>query len=67
MKLKYKKKQGFPAGPYFKRKYNGANRPCRHVISKRIYDPKICIHNYECYNCAFDQLLDIEEEFNVRK
>ena len=42
----------------FKKKYNGAARPCRHVITGRIQQPKICTHNYECQDCAFDQMLD---------
>jgi glycine cleavage system H lipoate-binding protein len=42
-------------------RYDGANRPCRHVLTGRISDPKICPYNYECYHCAFDQLLDDED------
>ncbi len=43
---------------YFKNKYDGATRPCRHVVTGRIQQPKICTHNYECRDCAFDQMLD---------
>lgn len=43
---------------YFKKKYDGASRPCRHVVTGRIQQPKICTHNYECQDCAFDQMLD---------
>ncbi len=43
---------------YFKKKYDGASRPCRHVLTGRIRQPKICTHNYECLDCAFDQMLD---------
>ncbi|BBO71546.1 hypothetical protein DSCA_54760 [Desulfosarcina alkanivorans] len=39
-------------------RYDGANRPCRHALTGRIDAPKICPHNYECYHCAFDQMLD---------
>lgn len=39
-------------------RYDGANRPCRHALTGRISAPKACPHNYECYHCAFDQLLD---------
>lgn len=39
-------------------RYDGANRPCRHVLTGRIEAPKICPNNYECYHCAFDQMLD---------
>ena len=40
------------------RRYDGANRPCRHALTGRIDAPKICPYNYECYHCAFDQMLD---------
>jgi len=43
---------------YLKEKYDGANRPCRHALTGRIDAPKICTWNYECYHCAFDQMLD---------
>ena len=39
-------------------RYDGANRPCRHALTGRISAPKICLYNYECYHCAFDQMLD---------
>ena len=41
-----------------KEKYDGSSRPCRHVITGRIKPPKICTHNYQCHDCAFDQMLD---------
>ena len=43
---------------HLQRRYDGANRPCRHVLTGRIPGPKICTQNYECYHCAFDQMLD---------
>ena len=43
---------------YLKRRYDGASRPCRHVLTGRVDAPKICSMNYECYHCAFDQMLD---------
>ena len=43
---------------YFKKHYDGASRPCRHVLTGRISRPKICTHNYECATCDFDQMLD---------
>lgn len=43
---------------YLIERYDGANRPCRHALTGRIAAPKICPHNYECYHCAFDQMLD---------
>jgi glycine cleavage system H lipoate-binding protein len=41
-----------------KARFDAANRPCRHVLTGRIEGPKICPYNYECYHCAFDQMLD---------
>jgi len=43
---------------HLKRRYDGANRPCRHVLTGHIEGPKVCPNNYECYHCAFDQMLD---------
>ena len=43
---------------YLKERYQGASRPCRHVLTGRIDAPKICPNNYECYHCTFDQMLD---------
>jgi glycine cleavage system H lipoate-binding protein len=43
---------------YLIERYDGANRPCRHALTGRIDAPKICSNNYECYHCAFDQMLD---------
>jgi glycine cleavage system H lipoate-binding protein len=43
---------------YLIERYDGANRPCRHALTGRINAPKICPNNYECYHCAFDQMLD---------
>lgn len=43
---------------YLKRQYHGAERPCRYALTGRIDAPKICPLNYECYHCAFDQIMD---------
>jgi len=43
---------------YLRKQYHGASRPCRHALTGRIDAPKICPHNYECYHCAYDQMLD---------
>jgi glycine cleavage system H lipoate-binding protein len=43
---------------YLQQKYYGASRPCRHALTGRIDAPKICTMNYECFHCAFDQMLD---------
>jgi len=41
-----------------KARYQGSERPCRHALTGRIEAPKICPLNYECYHCAFDQMMD---------
>jgi len=43
---------------HLQKTYRGASRPCRHYLTGRIEAPKICSLNYECYHCAFDQMLD---------
>lgn len=43
---------------YLQKKYRGADMPCRHRLTGRVEAPKICILNYECYHCAYDQMLD---------
>jgi len=43
---------------HLKETFDGASRPCRHALTGRIGAPKICAHNYECYHCSFDQMLD---------
>jgi glycine cleavage system H lipoate-binding protein len=43
---------------YLRKNYAGASRPCRHALTGRIDAPKVCAMNYECYHCAFDQMLD---------
>ncbi len=43
---------------HLKKNYHGPERPCRHTLTGRIDAPKICPMNYECYHCAFDQMMD---------
>jgi glycine cleavage system H lipoate-binding protein len=43
---------------FLQQKYHGSERPCRHALTGRIDAPKICPLNYECYHCAYDQMLD---------
>ena len=43
---------------YLKMRYHGPERPCRHTLTGRADAPKICTMNYECYHCAFDQMMD---------
>ncbi len=31
---------------------------CVHMLSGRTVAPKLCMLNYECHHCAFDQWLD---------
>jgi len=37
-------------------------RLCLHTGSGRIQIAKTCIHDYQCWHCAFDQWLDEMEE-----
>ncbi len=41
--------------------YKWTNNPCRHVLSGRVSAHKVCTKNYECYHCAYDQMLDEED------
>ncbi|MBI9088884.1 MAG: glycine cleavage system protein H [Desulfobacterium sp.] len=38
--------------------HDGSDRPCRHLLTGRIQQPKICVNNYACGRCPFDQMLD---------
>jgi hypothetical protein len=35
---------------------------CIHVWSGKGSKAKNCIHNYECWHCAYDQWIDVMEE-----
>jgi glycine cleavage system H lipoate-binding protein len=48
---------------YLQKRYHGSARPCRHALTGRVDAPKICTLNYECFHCAYDQMLD-EEDFS---
>ena len=37
-------------------------RLCLHTVCGRIRTVKTCIHDYQCWHCAFDQWLDEMEE-----
>ncbi|CCK79853.1 MULTISPECIES: glycine cleavage system protein H [Desulfobacula] len=41
--------------------YKSTTRPCRHSLTGRVHALKTCLMNYECYHCAYDQMLDEEE------
>lgn len=43
--------------------YRWYPRPCRHVLTGRVDEPKACILDYECYHCDYDQMLD-EQDLN---
>jgi len=34
---------------------------CRHVLSGMVRAHKVCCKNYECYHCAYDQMIDDEQ------
>ncbi len=34
--------------------------PCRHALTGRVTAAKVCIKNYECNHCAYDQMIDDE-------
>lgn len=50
---------------HLQKKYCGAERPCRHSLTGRVEAPKICTLNYECYHCAYDQMLDDMDEYQL--
>ncbi|MBW1803777.1 MAG: glycine cleavage system protein H [Deltaproteobacteria bacterium] len=61
MKSKKKRKAGSKQIDWseaLRKRYTGASRPCIHRLTGRIDAPKICIYNYECYHCHYDQMLD---------
>ena len=35
--------------------------PCRHALTGRVTAAKVCVNNYECNHCAFDQMLDDQD------
>ena len=49
MKEHFSAKHATAAGPY---KY------CRHISADGVSLPKLCLLNYDCSRCAFDQWLD---------
>ena len=43
-------------------------RLCRHVLDGTIEMPKLCLRQYDCARCAFDQWLDdTESEKRLQK
>ncbi len=47
--------------------YKWYPRPCRHVLTGRVKEEKACILNYECYHCAYDQMLDEQDLIGPNK
>ena len=43
---------------HLKTHFQGAERACLHALTGRIDAPKICSLSYECFHCAFDQMID---------
>ena len=39
-------------------------RLCRHILDGTIEMPKLCLRQYDCARCAFDQWLDDTESDN---
>lgn len=37
-----------------------AKKLCHHVLTGRVKAHKLCFKNYECYHCAYDQMIDDE-------
>jgi len=52
---------------YLKKNYHGTSRLCLHNIVGDTIAPKICILNYECSHCAFDQWLDNLESAEINR
>ena len=52
---------------YLKKNYHGTSRLCLHSIVGNTIVPKICILNYECSHCAFDQWLDNLEGTEINR
>lgn len=52
---------------YLKEKYHGSSRLCLHNTAGNAIIPKICMLNYECSHCAFDQWLDNIEEAEIKR
>lgn len=56
-----------PYREYQQNQTSQAPRLCHHVWSSRIYAPRYCILNYECYHCVYDQWLFETDSEAVRK
>ena len=41
--------------------YKWTNIPCRHALTGRVTAAKVCVNNYECNHCAYDQMIDDED------
>jgi hypothetical protein len=41
--------------------YKWTNIPCRLALTGRVTAAKVCVNNYECNHCAYDQMIDDED------
>ena len=48
-----------------KARYPGSSRPCRHALNGSVSSPKLCALDYECFHCAYDQMLDEQVWMNM--
>ncbi len=46
-----------------KNHHKAESRLCRHALTGRIRSAKLCIHDYACHRCAFDQWLDETDDY----
>lgn len=55
------KQQGFRRARNVKVIPGLTTMPCRHALSGRVTAAKVCVKNYECHHCAYDQMVDDED------
>ncbi|MFC1534447.1 hypothetical protein ACFL7M_13900 [Thermodesulfobacteriota bacterium] len=51
-------KEGIVRAQEMRSGHSGLYRVCLHAEQGTILIPKICIRNYECGHCSFDQWID---------
>ena len=55
------KQQGFRRTGNVKNIPGLTSMPCRHALSGRVTAAKVCVKNYECHHCAYDQMVEDED------
>lgn len=55
------KQQGFRRTGNVKNIPGLTSKPCRHALSGRVTAAKVCVKNYECHHCAYDQMVEDED------